>query len=97
MLTATKNDLFASDAVFISEETDKEAVIREVYQKLLDRGYVKGDFIAHILEREKQYPTGIDTSLPRNSKAGPSTLVWTGHSSPAGQKSGLHVTFWPQS
>ncbi|GHN36009.1 PTS sugar transporter subunit IIA [Lactobacillus delbrueckii] len=62
MLTATKNDLFASDAVFISEQTDKEAVIREVYQKLLDRGYVKGDFIAHILEREKQYPTGIDTS-----------------------------------
>lgn len=31
MLTATKNDLFASDAVFISEQTDKEAVIREVY------------------------------------------------------------------
>ena len=62
MLTATKKGLFADDAVFISSQSDKEAVIREVYQKLLDRGYVKGDFIEHILERENKYPTGIDTS-----------------------------------
>ncbi len=62
MLTATKKGLFADDAVFISDQSNKEAVIREVYQKLLDRGYVKGDFIEHILERESKYPTGIDTS-----------------------------------
>ncbi|MGN1407069.1 PTS sugar transporter subunit IIA [Lactobacillus sp.] len=62
MLTEAKPSLFAEDAVFINDKTDKKAVISEVYQKLLDRGYVKGDFIEHILDRERQYPTGIDTS-----------------------------------
>ena len=54
--------LFAPDAVYSSEKTSKEEGLEEVYGKLLKAGYVKGDFLSHIIEREEHYPTGIDTS-----------------------------------
>lgn len=54
--------LFAPDAVFTSDKTSKEEVLKEVYGKLLKAGYVKGNFLSHIIEREEHYPTGIDTS-----------------------------------
>lgn len=54
--------LFAPDAVYTSDKTSKEEVLEEVYGKLLKTGYVKGDFLSHIIEREEHYPTGIDTS-----------------------------------
>lgn len=54
--------LFAPDAVYTSDKTSKEEVLEEVYGKLLKAGYVKGDFLSHIIEREEHYPTGIDTS-----------------------------------
>ena len=54
--------LFAPDAVYTSDKTSKEEVLEEVYGKLLKSGYVKGDFLSHIIEREEHYPTGIDTS-----------------------------------
>lgn len=55
-------NLFAKDAVYISDAVDRDAVFSEVYQHLLKAGYVKGNFLSHVLEREDQYPTGIDTS-----------------------------------
>jgi PTS system galactitol-specific IIA component len=56
------SSLFARDAVYVSDAVDRDAVFSDVYQHLLKAGYVKGNFLSHVLERENQYPTGIDTS-----------------------------------
>lgn len=58
----TKNlDLFDQKAVFVTDKTDRNEIFKDVYQKLLELGYVKGDFITNIIEREDKYPTGIST------------------------------------
>lgn len=54
--------LFAKDAVYISDSVDRDIVFSDVYRNLLKAGYVKGNFLSHVLEREDLYPTGIDTS-----------------------------------
>lgn len=54
--------LFAKDAVSISDSVDRDMVFSDVYRNLLKAGYVKGNFLSHVLEREDLYPTGIDTS-----------------------------------
>lgn len=54
--------LFAKDAVYISDSVDRDMVFSDVYRNLLQAGYVKGNFLSHVLEREDLYPTGIDTS-----------------------------------
>lgn len=54
--------LFAKDAVYISDSVDRDMVFSDVYRNLLKAGYVKGNFLSHVLEREDLYPTGIDTS-----------------------------------
>lgn len=60
-MTNTKN-LFASDAVFVTDQTKQDLVLKEVYDNLLERGYVKGNFLSRIVEREHNFPTGLDTS-----------------------------------
>lgn len=57
-----KGILFAPDAVFVSGETNQDQLLKEVYDQLLSCGYVKGNFLAHIIQREHRYPTGLDTS-----------------------------------
>lgn len=54
--------LFAKDAVYISDSVDRDMVFSDVYRNLLKAGYVKENFLSHVLEREDLYPTGIDTS-----------------------------------
>lgn len=54
--------LFAKDAVYISDSVDRDMVFSDVYRNLLKAGYVKGNFLSHVLEREDLYPTGMDTS-----------------------------------
>lgn len=54
--------LFAKDAVYIIDSVDRDMVFSDVYRNLLKAGYVKGNFLSHVLEREDLYPTGIDTS-----------------------------------
>ena len=51
--------IFASDAVYVSSETDQALLLKEIYDKLLEHGYVKGDFLAKIIQREEQFPTGL--------------------------------------
>lgn len=67
------SDLFAKNAVFISEEKSKEKVLKNVYQGLLKDGYVKGGFFEHIYQRENTYPTGLN--LAAISAALPSIAV----------------------
>ena len=60
-MSIDKKKLFDKKAVFVTDKTDRNEIFRDVYQKLLDLGYVKGDFIENIIEREDKYPTGIST------------------------------------
>ncbi|KRL90123.1 PTS sugar transporter subunit IIA [Lactobacillus kalixensis] len=57
-----KSAIFSRDAVFTSFQSNQDQLLKEIYDKLLDLGYVKGDFLAHIIEREHNFPTGLDTS-----------------------------------
>lgn len=58
----SKQTIFAADAVFVSSISDQDELLKNIYDRLLERGYVKGNFLAHIIEREHNYPTGLDTS-----------------------------------
>ena len=58
----TNQNLFAPDAVFISNQTKQDLVFKEVYEHLRESGYVKGNFLNHIVEREHNFPTGLDTA-----------------------------------
>ncbi|MCD8915839.1 PTS sugar transporter subunit IIA [Staphylococcus simulans] len=51
--------LFSKDSVFVSNADSKEAVLAEVTEALLKAGYVKDNYLEHVLEREKNYPTGL--------------------------------------
>jgi galactitol PTS system EIIA component len=46
------------------ESTCKEDVIRTLSSRLKNQNYVGEDFLAHILEREVNYPTGLPTIIP---------------------------------
>lgn len=52
---------FVPDAVFVVDQFDQDQVLKVIYDKLLELGYVKGDFLSHIIEREHNFPTGLDT------------------------------------
>lgn len=47
----TNQNLFAPDAVFISNQTKQDLVFKEVYEHLRESGYVKGNFYT-ILSKE---------------------------------------------
>ncbi|MCZ2946990.1 PTS sugar transporter subunit IIA, partial [Acinetobacter baumannii] len=59
-MTNTEN-FFAPHADFVTHQIKQDLVLKEVYDKLLERGYVKGNFLSHIVEREYNFPTGLDT------------------------------------
>lgn len=54
--------LFDSDAVFTSFQTDQDRLLKEIYDHLLELGYVKDGFLKHIIEREHSFPTGLSTA-----------------------------------
>lgn len=56
-----KKVVFAANAVFVSKQTQQDQLLKEIYDRLLAHGYVKGNFLAHIVSREHHYPTGLDT------------------------------------
>lgn len=62
VISTVTNGLFANNAVFVSDADNQDAVFAEIYAHLLADGYVTGDFLEHVIEREHEYPTGIDTS-----------------------------------
>ena len=39
-----KSAIFSRDAVFTSFQSNQDQLLKEIYDKLLDLGYVKGDF-----------------------------------------------------
>ncbi|EOH97626.1 PTS sugar transporter subunit IIA [Enterococcus pallens] len=52
--------LFKRETVYVSEKNSPEDVFEEVYLDLLKQGLVTVDFLASLLEREHNYPTGLD-------------------------------------
>lgn len=57
------NSYFDEDLVFIKDNSKtKEEVITKLANNLYKNGIVKETFLEKILEREKDYPTGLDLS-----------------------------------
>lgn len=62
-MTKELNDLFSEDLVFIEEAQDSNDIFNKVGKKLIEKGLVKQSFIDAIVEREKDFPTGLDLSV----------------------------------
>lgn len=61
--------LIYEDTVFVSEGTVQTEIFKEIASKLLTKNLVTEDFVNNLIDREKNYPTGlplkpIDPSLP---------------------------------
>jgi mannitol/fructose-specific phosphotransferase system IIA component (Ntr-type) len=57
------NEFFFKDTVYVSDKQSQEEVFEEVYQDLLKKELVTEDFLENLLlERERNYPTGLDLS-----------------------------------
>lgn len=54
--------LFYPETVFISQAKTKEEMFETVGKKLLDQDLVTEDFCEKVIEREQNYPTGMDLS-----------------------------------
>lgn len=55
--------IFCEETVFVSSQTSQKGVFREVYDDLLKKKLVTVDFFEHLIEREENYPTGLDLTL----------------------------------
>lgn len=60
---SNKNALFAEDTVFVCDRTTQAEVFTEVANHLMLNNYVAPAFLENIIEREKNYPTGMDMSV----------------------------------
>ena len=56
------NEFFFKDTVYVSDKQSQEEVFEQVYQDLLKKELVTEDFLENLLERERNYPTGLDLS-----------------------------------
>lgn len=46
------------------KETNKEAVIKLLADRLKAKGYVKDGYYDNVIQREKEFPTGLPTVIP---------------------------------
>lgn len=60
-------ELVLPDAIFISKETTKEAVFKDVADQLVQKGFVKQTFLENLVQREDSFPTGMDLSVVHES------------------------------
>lgn len=52
--------LFSEDTIYVSEKNSQTAVFEEIYQSLLAKKLVSENFLDNLIEREVNYPTGLD-------------------------------------
>lgn len=52
--------LFSEDTIYVSEKKSQTAVFEEIYQSLLAKKLVSENFLDNLIEREVNYPTGLD-------------------------------------
>lgn len=54
--------IFDEDLVMLDlNATSRDDVLEKMGQRLFERGYVNGDFVHAIIQREQDFPTGIET------------------------------------
>lgn len=57
-----KNNLLQEELIFLDVTArDQFELLQKLSQELFKRGYVKDSFAAGIIQREKKFPTGLDT------------------------------------
>lgn len=57
-----KNNLLQEELIFLDVTADDQIdLLKKMSQKLFEHGYVKESFTAGITQREKKFPTGLDT------------------------------------
>ena len=54
--------LFFKETTYVSSKGTQAEVFEEVYLDLLNKQLVTEDFLESLLERERNYPTGLDLS-----------------------------------
>ncbi|RPA60670.1 PTS sugar transporter subunit IIA [Aerococcus agrisoli] len=62
-MSHTDTSLINFENVYISQAETSEQVLIEIGQQLEQKGLVKEAFIDNILERERNYPTGLDLQV----------------------------------
>lgn len=62
-----KNKLFLPEGIFISENVTRDSIFTEVAQQLVELGLVKENFLDNLIERENNFPTGLDLSVVHSS------------------------------
>ncbi|MGY3725583.1 PTS system, galactitol-specific IIA component [Granulicatella balaenopterae] len=55
--------LIDKETIYISDKMTLQAVFEEISQQLIVADLVTKDFFEHVLEREKEFPTGMDLSV----------------------------------
>ncbi len=53
---------FFEDTVFVSDYTTQDEIFADVSNRLLAAGHVTSEFLENVIERERNYPTGLDMS-----------------------------------
>ena len=56
----TNQNYFAPNAVYVIDGATEDEVLQKIYDQLLKDGYVKGNFLEHIIKREHKFPTGLN-------------------------------------
>lgn len=57
-----KNNLLQEELIFLDvTANDQVDLLKKLSQELFKRGYVKDSFATGIIQREKKFPTGLDT------------------------------------
>lgn len=56
----TNQTYFSKDAVYVMDGNNQDEILKEIYDQLIEGGYVKGNFLEHILNREHNFPTGLN-------------------------------------
>lgn len=62
-MDTVSNQLFEKETIFVSNESSQEEIFKQLADQLFEKGLVTEDFLNNLLERERQYPTGIDLSV----------------------------------
>ncbi|MBA5850108.1 PTS sugar transporter subunit IIA [Clostridium sp. cel8] len=62
------SDLFKKDLIYVKDVKDSNQLFEVIGHELIKKGLVKDNFVSAIIEREKNYPTGIDLSVVEGQK-----------------------------
>ena len=60
--------LFRKDLIYIKDAEDSTKLFKIIGKELIQKRIVKDNFVDAIIEREKNYPTGIDLSVVEGQK-----------------------------